>query len=122
MAPTVKPSVKRRTSLRLSVADLVVVWLLIDVNSTAAYIDPGTGSALFYVITGLVVAIYFSIRGLYYRALDLILRVRRSDHVCEVAIHCEAPRYEATLLRLAESLARAGIASTFFTMYERDDL
>jgi hypothetical protein len=107
--------------LRLSLADLVVVWILIDVQSVAAYIDPGTGSALFYLITGVVVAIYFAIRGLYYRALDLMFRVRRRDQTCEVAIHCEAPRYEATLLPLAGSLAEIGIPSTFFTMYERDN-
>lgn len=85
-----------------------------------AYIDPGTGSALFYVVTGILVSLYFGVRGLYYRAVEMLLRRRYKEQRCEVAIHCEDPRYEITFLPVVEAMAARGVEITFFTMYERD--
>jgi hypothetical protein len=95
--------------------------LLLQARPAAAYIDPGTGSALFYVITGIVVSIYFGARGLYYRVVESLFRIRHRDQSCSIAIHCEDPRYEITFLPLAKALAKQGMDLTFFTMYERDD-
>ena len=100
---------------------LVALWLLVQSPPAAAYIDPGTGSALFYVVTGVIVSIYFAVRGLYYRAIELIFRVRYKDQRCELAIHCEDPRYEITFLPIIRGLVQRGIAPTLFTMYERDE-
>ena len=85
-----------------------------------AYIDPGTGSALLYVVSAVTVSIYFAARGLYYRLLDLVFRVRFRDPRCSVAIHCEDPRYEITFLPILRALRARGIQPTFFTMYRRD--
>lgn len=86
-----------------------------------AYIDPGTGSALLYVITGLFVGVYFAARGLYYRAAELIFRGRHKRQKCTLAIHCEDPRYEITFLPVLRILAQDQVDVTFFTMYPRDD-
>lgn len=86
-----------------------------------AYIDPGTGSALLYVITGVFVALYFAARGLYYRVVELIFRGRHKRQKCTVAIHCEDPRYEITFLPVLQILAQDQRDITFFTMYPRDD-
>lgn len=96
------------------------LWLFLQAGPAAAYIDPGTGSALFYVISGIIVSIYFAARSLYYRAVDLVFRMRHRDQRCDVAIHCEDPRYEITFLPVVRELVRLGIEPTFFTMYERD--
>lgn len=96
------------------------LWLLLHASNAAAYIDPGTGSALFYVISGIVVSVYFGVRGLYYRVVEAIFRVRHKDQRCELAIHCEDPRYEITFLPVLKSLVERGVEPTFFTMYERD--
>lgn len=85
-----------------------------------AYIDPGTGSALLYVISGVVVSVYFAARSLYYRLIDLLFRVRFRHQSCAVAIHCEDPRYEITFLPVIRALVARGIQPTLFTMYERD--
>jgi hypothetical protein len=105
---------------RLSTIVVLAVWLLIDARPAEAYIDPGTGSALFYLITGLVVAVYFAVRGLYYRAIDFVFRIRHRDQRCEVAVHCEDPRYEITFLPVIKAMCARGLAPTLFTMYERD--
>lgn len=94
--------------------------LIAEPRIASAYIDPGTGSALFYVVTGVVVSAYFAIRGLYYRVLDLVFRARFRHSSCSIAIHCEDPRYEITFLPILKNLAAQGIAPTLFTMYERD--
>ena len=110
-----------RSRLRWRVRLSAVGTALLAVAMPAwAYIDPGTGSALLYVISGIVVSIYFSARGLYYRALDLVLRVRFRDQSCGVAIHCEEPRYEITFLPVVRALLARGIEPTLFTMYQRD--
>ena len=105
---------------RRSRALLAAVTLVLYSSPAAAYIDPGTGSALFYVVTGLVVSVYFAVRGIYYRAIDWFFRVRRRDQRCEIAIHCEDPRYEITFLPIVHALSAQGVEVTFFTMYPRD--
>lgn len=98
----------------------VALVLLLQAAPAAAYIDPGTGSALFYVVTGIVAALYFAIRGLYYRGIELVFRIRHKDQRCRVAIHGEDPRYESTFMPLLREMSALGIECTYFTMYERD--
>jgi hypothetical protein len=86
-----------------------------------AYIDPGTGSALVYVVTGIVVSIYFAARGLYYRAKELLFRAKFESHRCNLALHSEDPRYETTFLPVLRALAERNVDLTYFTMYERSD-
>jgi hypothetical protein len=105
---------------RLPTLAILTLWLLMAARPADAYIDPGTGSAIFYVVTGIVVAVYFGVRGLYYRAIDFVFRIRHRDQRCDVAIHCEDPRYEITFLPVIRAMCARGIAPTFFTMYERD--
>lgn len=104
-----------------TLARVIATCLLLQAQPAAAYIDPGTGSALFYVVTGVVVSIYFGVRGLYYRALDFVLRIRHRDQRCGIAVHCEDPRYETTFLPILRQLAAQGVEATFFTMYRRDE-
>lgn len=99
----------------------VALGLLLQAGPAAAYIDPGTGSALFYVISGVIVSIYFGVRGLYYRLVELVFRIRHRDQRCGIAIHCEDPRYEITFLPVIRALIARGFEPTLFTMYERDD-
>lgn len=112
-----KPSGRATVSLRAVIA----LALLSHALPAAAYIDPGTGSALFYVVTGIIVSVYFGIRGLYYRVVEFLFRIRHKEHQCRVAIHGEDPRYESTFMPLLRQLSALGIECTYFTMYERDD-
>lgn len=111
-----KPSGRATVSLRA----IIALALLSHALPAAAYIDPGTGSALFYVVTGIIVSVYFGIRGLYYRVVEFLFRMRHKEHRCRVAIHGEDPRYESTFMPLLHQLSALGIECTYFTMYERD--
>jgi hypothetical protein len=86
-----------------------------------AYIDPGTGSALVYVISGLIISLYFAIRGLYLRIREAVARGGARYERCCIAIHGEDPRYEITFLPVIRCLAERGVDVTYFTMYVRDD-
>ena len=110
----------RMRSERIPGILIAALWLQLQSAPAAAYIDPGTGSALFYVISGIIVSLYFAIRGLYYRLVDFVFRMRHRDQRCGVAIHCEDPRYEITFLPVVKALVERGIEPTLFTMYERD--
>jgi hypothetical protein len=99
---------------------VTAIALLLAATRANAYIDPGTGSALLYVVSGVIVSIYFSIRGLYYRILDIFFRIRFREQRCDVAIHCEDPRYEITFLPVLRHLVAKGIHPTVFAMYDRD--
>jgi hypothetical protein len=84
-----------------------------------AYIDPGTGSALVYIVTGIIISAYFAARGLYYKIVELLFQVRFKNRKCNLAVHSEDPRYEITFLPVLRALSERGIDLTYFTMYER---
>jgi hypothetical protein len=96
-------------------------FVLLLCRPAYAYIDPGTGSALVYVATGIIVSAYFAIRGLYYAILDLVLRRRFKGAKCFVVLHSEDVRYETTFLPLLRALAERNIETAYLTMYKRDD-
>ena len=100
----------------LQLLGVIIFWPQI----AGAYIDPGTGSALVYLVTGIVVSVFFAVRGLYYRAIELAFRSKYPGQKCEVAIHSEDPRYEITFLPVLSALHDLGVKTTYFTMYERD--
>lgn len=85
-----------------------------------AYIDPGTGSALVYVISGVILSLYFAVRGLYLRLREAVARGGARYEKCCIAIHGEDPRYEHTFLPVIRCLAELGVDVTYFTMYDRD--
>lgn len=104
----------------VSLRGMFALGLLTHALPAAAYIDPGTGSALFYVVAGIIVSVYFGIRGLYYRVVEFLFRIRHKEQRFRVAIHGEDPRYESTFMPLLRQLSALGVECTYFTMYERD--
>lgn len=110
----------RRQKARQSLALFCLcVWLF--PNVAFAYIDPGTGSALVYVVTGLVVSLYFGLRSFYYRVGEWVLRSRHRVGRCDLALHSEAPHYEITFLPVLRALSARGVPATYLTMYERGE-
>jgi len=100
----------------------VVLWMLFGACPTAyAYLDPGTGSALVYVVTALVLSASFGIRGLYYKVVERFFRRRFQSQKCDLALHSEDPRYETTFMPVIRALASKNIPFSYFTMYERGD-
>jgi len=93
--------------------------LFVATGKAYAYLDPGTGSALVYVITALVLSASFAIRGLYYKLVGRLFRVSFKNQKCDLAIHSEDPRYETTFMPVLRALAEKNVPLNYFTMYER---
>jgi hypothetical protein len=112
-----------RHSTRLLAFGALLLFALVFLYSIPAYayIDPGTGSALIYIVTGILVSAYFAVRGLYFKIIEFVFRVRFKNQKCNVAIHSEDPRYESTFMPVIRALAERKVEITFFTMYERGD-
>ncbi len=107
------------TAHRLRAFVLVVLAIGLSSPPAQAYIDPGTGSALVYVITALILSLYFALRGFYHKVLELIFGFRVKKQKCNVALHSEDPRYEVVFLPLIRALAERRVSFTYLTMYER---
>ncbi len=112
----------RRTVWTPSRIVLVVIAIFLYPRPAYAYLDPGTGSALVYVISGVVVSALFLARSLYDRTIELVLRGRFKAPKRDVVIHSEDRRYETTFLPIIRALARRKIEFSYITMYERDAL
>lgn len=95
--------------------------LFVACPTAHAYLDPGTGSALVYVVTALVLSASFGIRGLYYKVVERLFRVRFRNQKCDLALHSEDPRYETTFMPVIRALAVKNISFSYFTMYERGE-
>ena len=117
-APPNRPLRQRNTWPIDAFAAFVAIFAM---SKTAhAYIDPGTGSAILYVITGLVLSIYFGFKNLIFKVEELLYRKKTGFPVCNLAIHCEDPRYENTFFPIMNALPKDAGPVQFFTMYERD--
>lgn len=121
-APRLPPMPDRRTPTSRPSKGVALAFLLLAAPAPPilAYIDPGTGSALVYVVTGLLVSLVFALRGLGFRLIELAFRSRFRRQSCELAVHSEAPRYEITFLPVLRELSRLGVETTYFTMYDRE--
>jgi hypothetical protein len=97
-----------------------VLFGLLCASPAAAYIDPGTGSALFYVVTGFLVSAYFAVRSGYYSLIEFAFSRRIRRERCVVALHSEDSRYESTFLPILRVLSARGVPVTYITMYTRD--
>ena len=117
------PERTRRPRLHNLRADALLLGAVVVFFPTPAhaYIDPGTGSALLYLVTGIALSLYFGARALYYRIGEMVFRAGHEHEACQLAVHSEDPRYEITFLPVLRALADEGITVSYFTMYERDD-
>jgi hypothetical protein len=102
--------------------NIITLTILLSVKPVYAYIDPGTGSTLVYIITGIVVAIFFTAKGLFYKLIDFFSLKKIKQEECCIAIHSESPRYDITFLPIMRYLSMLNADYTYFTMYERNDI
>ena len=61
-----------------SIVFAIVILILTVVNSFA-YLDPGTGSMMFQIVTGVILAAFFTVKLWWNNLLKLIFRFREKD-------------------------------------------
>ena len=100
---------------------LLAFLILLFPANAYAYIDPGTGSAIVYVIIGLVASAFYFFKGIFYKLIDLFSTRSFKREECHIAIHSEGRQYELVFLPILRELSKLGLDYTYITMYERDD-
>jgi hypothetical protein len=90
-----------------------------------AYIDPGTGSMLFTIVTGFAIALYFVAKNAWIRLKTLFAgrgqRLSAAGRPRErIVIYSEGARYWNVFLPIVEELERRGVPAAFYTSEEDD--
>lgn len=92
--------------------------------STAhAYLDPGTGSMLVSAMVGIVAALFFSIKGIYYRGLGFYygLRGKKLKQKTEsIVFYSEGSQYWNVFRPIIDALEEKGEKYTYLTSDEND--
>lgn len=90
-----------------------------------AYIDPGTGSMLFTIVTGFAVAVYFVAKSAWIRVKTIFagrgagLSAAKGKRE-RIVIYSEGKRYWNVFLPIVEELERRGVEAAFLTSEEDD--
>jgi hypothetical protein len=93
-----------------------------------AYIDPGTGSMLFSLLTGLAVTVFFFMKNFIIKIKNgFITNIRNSKEETvkqtkreHLVIYSEGKQYWNTFKPILEELDKRGIAAAFYTSSEDD--
>jgi hypothetical protein len=90
-----------------------------------AYIDPGTGSMLFTIVTGFAVAVYFVAKQAWIRLKTIFAGRGTAGSAVKgrrerIVIYSEGKRYWNVFLPIVEELERRGVEAAFLTSEEED--
>ena len=95
----------------------IIASLLIFSNPTYAYLDPGSGNALMYLLVSLGGALTFSIKNLYYRIIGKKIKQEEvNNNNFDLVIFSEGKQYWGTFKPLIEELLKRKIAFKYYTM------
>ncbi|MFO7735950.1 MAG: CDP-glycerol glycerophosphotransferase family protein [bacterium] len=89
-----------------------------------AYLDPGSGSMLFSAVVGIVATLFFIIKGVFFKMLDIpayfagIRREKKSNY--SIVFYSEGPQYWNVFKPVIEELNKRGIELTYLSSKEND--
>lgn len=99
---------------------LVFVWWFFMPSVAHAYLDPGSGNALIYMLLSLFGAIIFTLKGLFYRLIrkkDLLENeqaLKENQH--NIIIFTEGKMYWNTFRPIVEALLKRNVSFSYYTM------
>ena len=100
---------------------LIVSPLLLIAFPAFAYLDPGSGNALVYLLVSLFGAVSYFLKSAFYRVLSLIkgekFEAVKDD---DIVIFSEGKSYWLTFKPIVEEFIRRGIPFTYLSMDVRD--
>lgn len=91
---------------------------MIPIASTAAYIDPGTGSMLFTLVVGLLGAGYFALRSVWVKIKFFFSGGRTSGHDSEsnpYVVFSDDKRYWNVFKPICDEMDRRGLKASYWT-------
>ena len=99
---------------------LTFIWWFFMPSVTYAYLDPGSGNALIYVILSFFGAVIFSLKSLFYRLIgkkDLLENeqaLKENQH--NIVIFNEGKIYWNTFRPIVEALLKRNVIFSYYTM------
>ena len=99
---------------------LVLVWWFFIPSTAYAYLDPGSGNALIYLVLSFFGAIIFSLKGLFYKIVgkkDLLedeQALKENQH--NIVIFSEGKMYWNTFRPIVEVLIKKNVVFSYYTM------
>ncbi|MBP7432983.1 CDP-glycerol glycerophosphotransferase family protein [bacterium] len=88
------------------------------------YLDPGSGSMLFSAVIGIVATLFFVIKGVFFKIIDLpayfsgVSRGKRAKH--SIVFYCEGPQYWNIFLPVIKELSSRNVKCTYLSSKEND--
>lgn len=101
-----------------------LILLLIVPLPLFGYLDPGSGSMLFSAVIGIVATIFFVIKGLFFKLIDIpaylggIRRGKRTKH--SIVFYSEGPQYWNVFLPVLRELSKRCVRCTYLSSNEKD--
>lgn len=99
---------------------LVLVWWFFIPSTAHAYLDPGSGNALIYLVLSFFGAIIFSLKGFFYKIVgkkDLLegeQALKENQH--NIVIFSEGKMYWNTFSPIVEALIKKNVVFSYYTM------
>ena len=89
-----------------------------------AYLDPGSGSMLFSAVVGIVATLFFVIKGVFFKILDIpsllygVKKGGKGKH--RIVFYSEGPHYWNVFLPVIRELDKRGVKTTYLSSKEND--
>ncbi len=102
---------------------ILLCCLLITAEPAFAYLDPGSGNALVYLLISLGGAVIYFFKNAFYKILSLFSKKYKDPKAninSEVVLFCEGPTYWYTFKPLAEELISRKIHFKYISLDVRD--
>jgi hypothetical protein len=88
------------------------------------YLDPGSGSMLFSAVIGIVATLFFVIKGIFFKIIDIpayisgVSRHKKTQH--NIVFYSEGPQYWNVFLPVIRELSSRNIKCTYLSSKEND--
>jgi hypothetical protein len=89
-----------------------------------AYLDPGSGSMLFSAVVGIVATLFFVVKGVFFKILDIpsllygVKKGGKGKHA--IVFYSEGPQYWNVFLPVILELDKRGVKTTYLSSKEND--
>lgn len=102
----------------------LVFFIAIMTLPIYAYIDPMSGSTILYLAAGIFAALFYGLRGFFYRLLNLWkgrgFVTEESIKDCDIIFYSEGRQYWNVFLPVIEELERRGVPCAYLTSDKND--
>lgn len=101
-----------------------IFFLIIMALPLCAYIDPMSGSTILYLLAGLFAALFYGLRGFFYRLINLWkgrgFVTRDSINNCDIIFYSEGKQYWHVFSPIIEALERRNVNCAYLTSDKMD--